>query len=1341
MGLSYKDTVLADGPILFWRLDEAAGAIGTQISDSSGFGLTGTIRFGATTPTGSILFNEFYGATPVSGAMFANAAAPRILMTGSMFGVSGSTTDISTSSSFTVEWWEKNLSFASFNNHIGFMNFNANGGAWGWFLAHHDVNGGTHIGIHNADRFTPTDINSGRTGAVYHCVFTYDAVQGIGTYYRNGIKLAEKPMLPPASNWSTAIGSPDGVGTLSNGSAFGIGEGTNYNGTFDCVAVYNKLLTPNRVTAHYLSGTVNTMFSTYASMAIQDNPTLYYRLNDPSGSIKDFSQVGNLGGTFIGGTAGIQFQTPGLINPDAGDGNGSAPLSGTGLSGTTAGNAPYINTATSTGIGGSGGPFSVMWWQKITAFPTGSAVNNTIGGGFGTFFAGCSGSTGEGFCGIAAADGFGPKDLPRGFFQTGQIAHYCFTYDGSNIGYIFKNGKLVLWKRMQPAAVWGANGFKIGSGSWSGEYDDVIILNQIVPIDTPLRHYLMGLGSASLPTPTVNSVQAFSGSIYSGSQVLNSGGSYIVISGSNFQPLVRVYVSGVAVQNLPGAYGGLTPANVLGTDAGIRQSTPDVIVGLSGSQLYVYAPTGTLGSASISILNPDGQSATGSNLLQYVTASDDYHAVIIKDQPNLYWRVDEGSGTLAAPPYVTPDASTVLQWKLDTTGGPPFSSSVGSLLPMLPVGYTANQWNQPLGVSSSLFAPYSGSAAFPGPSSSPYFLQTGPTGSSIGEVTTNLTIQCWVYLNDYGYGNWQQFFGKNYRPDGTWTAPFVSIGMALIGAGGGFGAGQVKANLAIGGSLITYNFNVQMPLKRWVHLAMTYDGSNVRLYMNGALQSTTGQAGAVDYGTHGSWTIGGDNSNPPSSSFETINGYVADARMENVVRSGGYLGGFAITGSAPIINDYSNHGNTGTVNLPNPYLIFQQASLIRSKGDFSLANIQSSAPTPFVSNTGDSSGQAAPPSCGIGTGSFSNSINSFSVEWWYRLHTGLSFAGIGTHRFGFANNQFLYNVTTNGGNITVGTDAGNQLSINNFVDPNPSNPPKAHHYCFTFSDAGNGTGTGIIYRDGVNIGSSTTMKTPIGWQAFEAIGPFSGSFDEVAVYPYTLSAQQVATHYSTGVNPYTYSDEIFVQLSNSAGLPIPGGMSNQLASGSTNPFQNTGSVAAFPSPGYMFDNMWPFFSPVAEGAPGFFQSQALFDFTTWTQAIQGAGFLDTQHNLQYLWPFNAGTGSGGGGGGGSTPPAPTIQNFVPGIGLPISSGTQISFDIVSSTGFVPYFAIIASFGGVPAQDLVYNSVAFNSMYSNSHNTVTAISGGFHITLLRDGGWLDGSVTITPVAFSTGSENT
>ena len=48
-----------------------------------------------------------------------------------------------------------------------------------------------------------------------------------------------------------------------------------------------------------------------------------------------------------------------------------------------------------------------------------------------------------------------------------------------------------------------------------------------------------------------------------------------------------------------------------------------------------------------------------------------------------------------------------------------------------------------------------------------------------------------------------------------------------------------------------------MPLNTWTHLATTYDGANVRLYLNGALAATRAATGAITVST-GALQIGGN---------------------------------------------------------------------------------------------------------------------------------------------------------------------------------------------------------------------------------------------------------------------------------------------------------------------------------------------------------------------------------------------------------------------------------------------------------------------------------------------------
>lgn len=1330
--LSYKDTVLGDGPILFWRLDETGLVDPAHISDSSNNGMTGTLYgTAAIGTTGSLTWNEYYTGVP-SGAFFANSTSPALILnprdkfTGSF--------DISPANpTFSVEWWYKPVSFSNFNNFVGFAN-------WGYFTCHNDANGGMYCGIQISERFTPIDCAQFRVGGTYLMSFTYDGA--MARMYRNGVKIAEKTMSPP-TQWSTypAGGFNGWMGLNSTNS-------NAWNATFDNFSIYKTVLTDAQIQNHYQVGISGTqVYGRYESVIQLSNPTVYYRLGDASGSspnIKDHSQTNGFPGTLVGGANGVMFQQPSLVDGRDTDG---------GISGTLAGNSPYILTPASTGLGA--GQFSVEWWQKPSAFPTGSDINNTIGTGFTKFFAGmCSGS-GEAFCGINSKDMFTARDLQQGFFQLGQAAHYVFTYD-STYGYIAKNGKIIAWKKMQPSVAWGANGFAVGSGSWAGEYDEVAVYNNALFYDEIYAHYLYGLGTASLPAPSISGALAFSGSVYgTGNKIFNTGGSYVLLSGSNFQPNTKVYVSGVQCQPFNGPVDQNPSRNlIVGNNSGKRQFASVAIPSSSGSQLLFYAPTGTLGPADVTIVNPDGQSATGSAAVTFVTASDPYHALVIADQPNLFWRLDDGSGSYHLPNYVATDANDVIYWRFDEAAAPYLSTGNGSSLPLNPPP-TVTAVTSTLGI-------FSGAVAFPGPQNSPYYLDTGPTGTNISE-NANITAGCWVYLFDYGFnfgggfGNFASILGKAYRPDSSvWAAPFWTWNLQVLNDATGRLFGQVS----VAGTSHGVESNFVIPLRQWCHIGLTYDGTTLTLYGNGAPapQGTVAGGGAIDYSAHGPYRVGGGNpiSSVQSSPSDNLHGLVDDVRIANIVRNATYFTQFSGSGGPSTVADWSNHGFTGSVFIGMPNLLWQQPGLIRppafgQPANLAMTNIASDAPTPFIAHTGDPAGLAAPCAAGIGSGSAPNAITSFSVEWWARrdviplvVPDRVNFP---SYRFGFSQGQFLYNITRADGQVTVGTDAANSMVINNFVEPVVSTPSKAHHYCFTFQDAGNQTGTGIIYRDGVSILSNNIQKIPTGWQAFDATGPFSGTFDEVAVYPYALTPTQVANHYSTGLIPSNGATEsyFYSNFALNEGFPFGGGAEDFMWPSLNVPSNfYTGSIGTLPSPGYIGDLMWPLLSPVQEGAPGFFGAEQLFDLVTpfRLQAIQGAGFLDSQQNVQYLWNIGSGSGGGGGGGGGPpTPPAPVIQNFNPGVGISITSGTILSFDVVDANGIAPvYAAILANFVGQPVQELVYNSVNFNAQYSNVHNTITPISGGFHFTLLRDGGWPT-SVTLTPIAFSSGSENT
>jgi hypothetical protein len=118
-----------------------------------------------------------------------------------------------------------------------------------------------------------------------------------------------------------------------------------------------------------------------------------------------------------------------------------------------------------------------------------------------------------------------------------------------------------------------------------------------------------------------------------------------------------------------------------------------------------------------------------------------------------------------------------------------------------------------------------------------------PASATINSVTTSVTVATWVYRN---------------AAQSSW----VSVLSRQLGTGGaeqyylGFNANQYRwvvntaagySNLGLGGAA---------PVGQWVHLVGTYDGTMVRLYVNGAEAFATAHTGSFVTDTAGV-TIGG----------------------------------------------------------------------------------------------------------------------------------------------------------------------------------------------------------------------------------------------------------------------------------------------------------------------------------------------------------------------------------------------------------------------------------------------------------------------------------------------------
>jgi hypothetical protein len=218
--------------------------------------------------------------------------------------------------------------------------------------------------------------------------------------------------------------------------------------------------------------------------------------------------------------------------------------------------------------------------------------------------------------------------------------------------------------------------------------------------------------------------------------------------------------------------------------------------------------------------------------------------------------------------YVLPDSYTYLLWTLDETSGTYSNTGTSGTLDL-------NTINS--GITGGIVGLF-GNAV----------LNTNTTGylkssnTSLEPTANNLTISAWV--NPRSFPSNGIILNKFYRNDGTWNNPFTSLYIAYNNAADG----SWGPAMTIAGTLYQPSISgiYKIPAGRWSLLAGTYDGSNIKWYINGVLASTTAVTGSVDFGSHGQYEVAGFSNAPGTQSF---NGIVDDVRIENIARSQSYL--------------------------------------------------------------------------------------------------------------------------------------------------------------------------------------------------------------------------------------------------------------------------------------------------------------------------------------------------------------------------------------------------------------------------------------------------------------------
>ncbi len=287
----------------------------------------------------------------------------------------------------------------------------------------------------------------------------------------------------------------------------------------------------------------------------------------------------------------------------------------------------------------------------------------------------------------------------------------------------------------------------------------------------------------------------------------------------------------------------------------------------------------------------------------------------------------------------------------------------------------------------------------------------------------------------------------------------------------------------------------------WYYITCSYDGTNLKAYLNGVLQATTSVA-APDMGNFNLYLGSSQLSNTPSSYF---NGTIDDFKIYNYARTPGQIaydynrGGPTAwwkfdENQGTTVND-SSGASTGQTGTWNGTLGSQWGTgKINTAGVFNGTNNNVSGTGPNLANSNFS----------VAAWVYQNSAPGFAASWFSIgsvADTDTLLGGIvytdGHVRFGFWNDD-------------LDTPAG----AFGFA--------RWNHVVFTYNSA---TKIRVIYINGAPITSGTASAnfsgtTTFNLGSYNANNWWNGKIDDVRIYNYALSQNQINKIYNNGAIDY-----------------------------------------------------------------------------------------------------------------------------------------------------------------------------------------------------------------------------
>jgi len=163
--------------------------------------------------------------------------------------------------------------------------------------------------------------------------------------------------------------------------------------------------------------------------------------------------------------------------------------------------------------------------------------------------------------------------------------------------------------------------------------------------------------------------------------------------------------------------------------------------------------------------------------------------------------------------------------------------------------------------------------------------RNGTGGANDAVISPNVSISGWIFLRR-NTNYFAEVFNKQYFLNG-WSSPFLTFGFQTQNSNDG----SMELYVTLDGVLqvVRSGSTFPVPVGRWSHIGGTWDGSTLRLYVNGILTTSSAFSGSIDYGTlgnRGQWYTGGIPGTSTNADSPII---VQDIRIANVTRPQSYF--------------------------------------------------------------------------------------------------------------------------------------------------------------------------------------------------------------------------------------------------------------------------------------------------------------------------------------------------------------------------------------------------------------------------------------------------------------------